>query len=151
MPVVNKVYSFQPTGGADFSVSGSGAIAYQSFASRSQLVWVDREGRQVGSASPASVNVKSGRLSPDGRREEQVPEILREDPHRLLLGPLVNERADLILDRRREEALVSVGFDSPEEFPMGRLGAVEGAVEMGEDRSGVDLYRDGKDAFALAS
>jgi len=68
MPVVNKVYSFRPTGGADFSVSSSGAIAYQSFASRSQLVWVDREGRQVGSAGPANVNVKSGRLSPDGRK-----------------------------------------------------------------------------------
>jgi Tol biopolymer transport system component len=68
MPVVNNVYSFRPTGGADFSVSSSGAIAYQSFASRSQLVWVDREGRQVGSAGPANVNVKSGRLSPDGRK-----------------------------------------------------------------------------------
>jgi DNA-binding winged helix-turn-helix (wHTH) protein/dipeptidyl aminopeptidase/acylaminoacyl peptidase len=68
VPVVNKVYSFRPSGGADFSVSSSGAIAYQSFASRSQLVWVDREGRQVGSAGPANVNVKSGRLSPDGRK-----------------------------------------------------------------------------------
>ena len=68
MPVVNKVYSFRPTGGADFSVSSSGVVAYQSFASRSQLVWVDREGRQVGSAGPANVNVKSGRLSPDGRK-----------------------------------------------------------------------------------
>lgn len=68
MPVVNNVYSFRPTGGADFSVSSSGALAYQSFASRSQLVWVDREGRQVGTAGPADVNVKSGRLSPDGRK-----------------------------------------------------------------------------------
>jgi Tol biopolymer transport system component len=68
MPVVNNVYSFRPTGGADFSVSGSGAIAYQSVACRSQLVWVDRQGRQVGSAGPANVNVNSGRLSPDGRK-----------------------------------------------------------------------------------
>src|SRR5947209_18603172 len=30
VPVVNKVYSFWPTGGADFSVSSSCAIAYQS-------------------------------------------------------------------------------------------------------------------------
>ena len=67
-PSLSKVYSFRPTGGADFSVSSSGAIAYQRFASRSQLVWVDREGRQVGSAGPANVNVKSGRLSPDGRK-----------------------------------------------------------------------------------
>ncbi len=68
IPLVNKVYSFRPTRGADFSVSSSGAIAYVSFASRSQLVWVDREGRQVGSAGPANLNVKSGRLSPDGRK-----------------------------------------------------------------------------------
>ena len=46
MPVVNKVYGFGPTGGADFSTSNSGTLAYQSFSSRSQLVWVDREGRQ---------------------------------------------------------------------------------------------------------
>ena len=68
IPVIDKVYSFRPTGAADFSVSSSGTIAYQSFASRSQLVWVDREGRTVGSAGPAHINVKSGRLSPDGRK-----------------------------------------------------------------------------------
>jgi eukaryotic-like serine/threonine-protein kinase len=68
MPVVKDVYSFRPTGGADFSVSNSGALAYQSFSGRSQLVWVNRQGRQIGSAGPANVNVKSGRLSPDGRK-----------------------------------------------------------------------------------
>ena len=68
MPVVNKVYGFGPTGGADFSTSNSGTLAYQSFSSRSQLVWVDREGRQVGSVGPANINVKSGVLSPDGRK-----------------------------------------------------------------------------------
>ena len=52
IPVVNKVYSFRPTGAADFSVSSSGTIAYQSFASRSQLVWVDRDGRTVASPAP---------------------------------------------------------------------------------------------------
>jgi DNA-binding winged helix-turn-helix (wHTH) protein len=68
MPVASKVTSFRPTGGADFSVSNSGTLAYQSFASRSQLVWVDREGRRLGTAGRANVNVKSGRLSPDGRK-----------------------------------------------------------------------------------
>jgi DNA-binding winged helix-turn-helix (wHTH) protein len=68
IPVLNKVYSFRPTGGADFSVSNSGTLAFQSFASRSQLVWVDRQGRQVGSASPANANLESGRLSADGRK-----------------------------------------------------------------------------------
>lgn len=68
MPVVDKVYSFRPAGAADFSVSNGGVIAYQSFASRSQLVWVDRKGKQVGTVGPADVNLRSGRLSPDGRK-----------------------------------------------------------------------------------
>jgi Tol biopolymer transport system component/DNA-binding winged helix-turn-helix (wHTH) protein len=69
MPIVNQIYSFRPTGAADFSVSSSGgAIAYQNFASRSQMVWVDRQGRRIASAGPANINVKSGRLSPDGRK-----------------------------------------------------------------------------------
>lgn len=68
MPVVNRIHSFRPTGAADFSVASSGTLAYQSFASRSQLIWVDRQGRQVGSAGPANINVKSGRISPDGRK-----------------------------------------------------------------------------------
>jgi Tol biopolymer transport system component/DNA-binding winged helix-turn-helix (wHTH) protein len=68
MPVVNKVSFFWPTGAADFSVSSTGAIAYQSFASRSSLVWTDRKGRQVGLAGVPNVNLKSGRISPDGRK-----------------------------------------------------------------------------------
>ncbi len=68
IPVANKVSSFWPTGAADFSVSSTGAIAYQSFASRSRLVWVDRKGRQLGPAGPANISVKSGRLSADGRK-----------------------------------------------------------------------------------
>lgn len=67
-PLVNKAGSFWPTGSGDFSVSSSGALAYMTFASRSQLIWVDREGRKVGSAGPANVNLRSGRLSPDGRK-----------------------------------------------------------------------------------
>jgi len=67
-PIVGKVYSFLPTGAADFSVSDRGVIAHQNYASRSQLAWVNREGRQVGSIGPANVNVESGRLSPDGTK-----------------------------------------------------------------------------------
>lgn len=67
MPVASKVYYFAPTGAADFSVSDRGAIAYQSCVSRSQLVWVDRAGHQLSTIGPANINVKSARLSPDGR------------------------------------------------------------------------------------
>ena len=67
MPVVNKLYSFFPTGAADFSVAGRGSLAYLGFTGRSQLAWVDRQGRQVTAIGPAGTNVKSGRLSPNGR------------------------------------------------------------------------------------
>lgn len=68
MPVAGSVYSFAKTGAADFSVSRTGAIAYQSYRSRSQLVWVDRAGHQLATIGPDDINVKSARLSPDGQR-----------------------------------------------------------------------------------
>ena len=68
MPIASKVYSFAKTGAADFSVSDQGVIAYQSYVSRSQLVWVDRAGHQLATIGPANINVKSARLSPDGKR-----------------------------------------------------------------------------------
>jgi eukaryotic-like serine/threonine-protein kinase len=68
MPVASRIYSFAKTGAADFSVSANGAIAFQSYVSRSQLVWVDRAGHQLATIGPANINVKSARLSPDGQR-----------------------------------------------------------------------------------
>ncbi|MEO8125849.1 MAG: winged helix-turn-helix domain-containing protein [Bryobacteraceae bacterium] len=67
MPVVRGIYSFSKTGAADFSVSQTGVLAYQSYISRSQLVWVDRTGSQLGTIGPAGVNLKSARLSPNGQ------------------------------------------------------------------------------------
>ena len=66
--VASRVYSFAQTGAADFSVSDRGVIAYQTYAGRSQLAWVDRAGRQIGVIGPENVNLKSARLSPDGER-----------------------------------------------------------------------------------
>ena len=50
MPIANKIYFLGAA--ADFSVSDRGTIAYQSYASRSRLVWVDRTGRQVAPIGP---------------------------------------------------------------------------------------------------
>ena len=66
LPVARSVYQFG-TGAADFSVSGRGVLAYQSFVSRSHLAWVDRAGREVGTIGPGNTNLKGARLSPDGR------------------------------------------------------------------------------------
>jgi Tol biopolymer transport system component len=67
-PVATGVYSFAQSGAADFSVSDQGVIAYQGYVARSQLVWVDRAGHQLGTLGPANASLKSGRLSPDGQR-----------------------------------------------------------------------------------
>ncbi len=65
--VASKVYSFLPSGAADFSVSDQGTLAYTRLAARSQLTWVDRQGRPLSPIGPADASVKSGRLSPDGK------------------------------------------------------------------------------------
>ena len=68
MPVASKVYFFVPTGAADFSVSNTGVLAYQSYVSRSRLAWVDRAGHELATIGPPNINLKSARLSPDGKR-----------------------------------------------------------------------------------
>jgi hypothetical protein len=43
MPLVSKIYSFHPTGAADFSVSPNGVLAYQQYVSGSNLHgWIGR-------------------------------------------------------------------------------------------------------------
>lgn len=68
IPLAARTYSFSPTGAADFSVSNNGALAYRRYQSRSQLAWVNRQGQVVKTIGPANINVKQGRLSPDGAR-----------------------------------------------------------------------------------
>jgi Tol biopolymer transport system component len=48
-------------------------LAYQSYVSRSQFIWVDRTGKRLSSASPANMNASYVRLSPDGRWLAAVP------------------------------------------------------------------------------
>jgi Tol biopolymer transport system component len=67
-PLVSRVYTFFPTGAAEFSVSNNGLLAYRRYQSRSQLAWVDRSGNVVRTIGPANVNVKYGRLSPDAKK-----------------------------------------------------------------------------------
>jgi len=81
--IARRVPSFGPYGAADFSVSRRGVLAYQSFISRSQFIWVDRTGKRLSAASPAEISATHVRLSPDGRWlaatpfaiERGVPEI----------------------------------------------------------------------------
>jgi DNA-binding winged helix-turn-helix (wHTH) protein len=65
-PVAERVYSFFPTAAADFSAAHNGTLAYAKHVSRSQLIWVDRDGQKLSAVSAEGVSLKSGRLSPDG-------------------------------------------------------------------------------------
>ena len=68
VPLAEKVCSFLPTASGDFSVSDTGTLVYQPCTARSQLVWVNRSGKQMGPASPTGLAVKAARISPDGKR-----------------------------------------------------------------------------------
>jgi Tol biopolymer transport system component/DNA-binding winged helix-turn-helix (wHTH) protein len=68
VPIASDIFFFGTNGAADFSVSENGVLAYQPFSTRSQLVWVDRAGREIAAVGPRNVAVKYARLSPDGRK-----------------------------------------------------------------------------------
>jgi hypothetical protein len=65
--IARRVPSFNSYGSADFSVSQRGMLAYQSYVTRSQFIWVDRTGKRLSAASPTEISANHGRLSPDGR------------------------------------------------------------------------------------
>ncbi len=66
-PVADQVALVGSSGSAAFTVSSAGVLAYQPSDSGSQLVWFDRDGRQLGVlGDPAEYG--DVELSPDGRR-----------------------------------------------------------------------------------
>lgn len=65
--LANGVAHVAAPGAADFAVSGN-VLAYQPFMGRSQLNWVDRSGRSLGTVGPSNAGIFHARLSPDGRR-----------------------------------------------------------------------------------
>jgi len=66
-PIAEHVQNFSPTGGAAFSVSENGVLAYQSGTIVSRLVLFDRAGKEVGSVG-ASAEFVAPRFSPDGQK-----------------------------------------------------------------------------------
>ncbi|HEV2063791.1 MAG TPA: hypothetical protein VGS00_04505, partial [Thermoanaerobaculia bacterium] len=62
----NVHYHFGP-GHAAFSVSQTGVLAYQTAARPSRLIWIDRQGKEIGQLGQPSV-VRGLRISPDGAR-----------------------------------------------------------------------------------
>jgi eukaryotic-like serine/threonine-protein kinase len=66
-PMAENLRYFKPTGGADFSVSENGVLAFQAGAIESRLVWFNRSGAEVGTVGVPAEYV-SPRLSPDGQK-----------------------------------------------------------------------------------
>ena len=112
--IARRVTAFGPTGGADFSVSERGVLAYQTFSNRSQFIWVDRTGKRLSGASPAGINASYVRLSPDGRWlaavlfdiDREVPEIWLYDARtgagkRSVFGPAISHLPVWSPDSRR--------------------------------------------------
>lgn len=67
VPIEHDVYTFAPSGAANFSVSRNGVLAYQTIRGRSQLAWVDREGKILSAITPGNLGLRNARISPDGR------------------------------------------------------------------------------------
>jgi eukaryotic-like serine/threonine-protein kinase len=67
LTVAGRVPYFALTGGADFSVSQTGALAFVEGEPQGRMAWFDRGGREVGTVGvPRNLEMLS--ISPDGRR-----------------------------------------------------------------------------------
>jgi Tol biopolymer transport system component/DNA-binding winged helix-turn-helix (wHTH) protein len=135
--IARRVPSFGPTGAADFSVSRSGVLAYQSYVNRSQFIWVDRTGKRLSAASPADISASYVRLSPDGRWlaavpfdiERGVPEIWLYDAvsgagRKVIVGPEIRHVPVWSPDSRRLVYLVD-----DHSWPRLSLSSLDGTPE----------------------
>jgi eukaryotic-like serine/threonine-protein kinase len=79
-PIADRVATYLPRQTAQLSVSSRGVLAYQQQqVSHSQIVWIDRSGRETGNVGEKG-NYVSGRVSGDGRtativRREETEEM----------------------------------------------------------------------------
>jgi Tol biopolymer transport system component len=67
-PLVDLLWYMRPSGAAEFAASADGrALAFRSPRSVSRLVWLDRNGRDLGELHPPGI-MDRPTISPDGRR-----------------------------------------------------------------------------------
>jgi Tol biopolymer transport system component/DNA-binding winged helix-turn-helix (wHTH) protein len=134
--IARRIPSFGGTGAADFSVSQRGVLAYQSFVTRSQFIWVDRAGKRLSIAGPADISATYARLSPDGRWlaavafdiESGVPEIWLYDAasgagRKIIAGPDIQGVPVWSPDSQRVVHL------SDENWPRLRISSVDGTPD----------------------
>jgi Tol biopolymer transport system component len=67
IPVADRVGFFAATGSVDFSVSNNGVLAFRAVNANKRLVWIDRQGHELGAFGGIG-DYDEPRLSRDGRR-----------------------------------------------------------------------------------
>ena len=64
--IAERLWYYKPTGLAQYAISDTGVLAYHGGPSLSELVWLDRTGRQIGTMG-TSGSYNDVRISPNGR------------------------------------------------------------------------------------
>jgi hypothetical protein len=137
-PLAERVQSYPNTASAVFTVSPSGALAYQTGAvpATSQLVWFDRQGNELGSLGPQAEwedpsiapddgRVASQRLDPQsGISNIWLMEVRGGAPTRFTFTPTFEHAAVWAPDGSR------IAFDS---FRRAPLGVYQKALNSAED------------------
>jgi eukaryotic-like serine/threonine-protein kinase len=66
VPIAERLWYYAPTGLAQYAISDSGVLAYHGGSTLSELVWLDRSGRQIGKMGPSG-SYADVRISRSGR------------------------------------------------------------------------------------
>src|SRR5262249_2536531 len=65
--VLQGIQYFEPLGWAEFSASANGVLAYYASTYISRIVWLDRQGHELGQLGPNDA-YQTPRISPDGQK-----------------------------------------------------------------------------------
>src|SRR5262249_36151917 len=141
LTVAENVPSVEASGWSEFSVSGNGVLAYQSYTPTS-LVWFDRNGRPIGSVGAPGL-YDTHRLSPDGRRvafvltdphtglgDLWIQELARDTPNRLTSSPVDDSEPVWAPDGRRIAFFSYRGSEKPTLYIKSLSDTDEGASPL---------------------
>jgi len=129
VPVASPVFYFGETGAADFSISSDQrVIAYLRTAARTQLTWVDRNGRELSRLGDPQA-ISSFRISPDGSRVVEqitdtrsgIPNLWMMDIGRTALSRFTDESYGAfgpVWSRKGDRIVASLVVDKPTSAPQ---------------------------------
>ena len=107
--IAERLWYYKPTGLTQFAISDTGVLAYHGGPSVSELVWLDRTGRQVGTLGTRG-SYHDVRISPNGREVAVVV----VDPRTRIVGhfdlrPGIRHPDEVHLECRRRHPAGLVG------------------------------------------